>query len=339
MIRKALFLMVASVVAFGFVGCRTTGSDTILIDNLPEAQELSGDTIVTPLYEYLTSSVLPAGDYVLARSYKANFLFFVFDNDFNLQDTIVRKGQGPNEMIEPMYFGQWTGTASNPIALIFEENKNRFSEIALHPFDTITPGCVLPASAKLSPSRAYLLSDSVCAGITLDVIQGSTPFKYNFNTKELVTAESPFEFNRETAFYSSQCNMAIKDDGGILAVAYNSFPALIIYDKDLKLRKKIFIGDKEIDPMTFTTGEPTYGFQCTQFYNDKIITLLEAPSDKTNKLIILDKHYKPLAQYGVGKSFNFYVDQKKQRIVTVGYDANLDAAVIITYPLPEELAN
>lgn len=336
---RIIFAIIAASVAFGFVGCRTTESDTILIDNLPEAQELSGDTIVTPLYEYLTSSVLPAGDYILARSYKANFLFFVFDNDFNLQDTIVRKGQGPNEMIEPMYFGQWTGTASNPTALIFEENKNRFSEITLNPFDTITPGYILPASAKLSPSRAYLLSDSVCAGITLDVIQGSTPFKYNFDTKELVTAESPFKFNRETAFYRSQCNMAIKDDGGILAVAYNSFPALIIYDKDLKLRKKIFIGDKEIDPMTFTTGEPTYGFQCTQFYNDKIITLLEAPSDETNKLIILDKHYKPLAQYGLGKSFNFYVDQKKQRIVTVGYDANLDAAVIITYPLPEELAN
>lgn len=325
-------------VAAGLLVCGCTGGGNVVetISDYCGDKTLVGDTIVPELGEYLTEMVEPAGDYYVAKTRRAKFMFSVYDKDFKLVDTIVGRGQGPDELITGMYFGQSYGDPANPSILVMESSKLRLAEMQIHPFAGISTKVVFPISLGLDPSSAYMVNDSLYAGVNLVINQAAGFFLYNTRSKKIKYADDGFEYDPATAFYVSQRGLAFSADGKMYAEAFYSMPCICIFDSSLQLKKKLFFGE-ETDPRFISIKERNYGFSAITFHGDRIVALMEEPEGKDNRLIVLSGDGELLGSYAIGKALWFFIDSDRGRIVTTNYNAELDMVVLTTIPLPDEL--
>lgn len=319
-------------------GCKRNGSDVEVISEYSTGKTLVGDTIVPELGEYLTYGVETAGDFYVVATRQAKFKFSVYDKDFNLIDTIVRKGQGPDELSDARYYGQNYGTPEDPSVLVMDGSRLRLVEMRIHPFAGLTTKVVFPISLGLDPHSAFMVNDTIFAGVNLMIGKPASLFRYNAESKTVEFADDGFEYNHDTEFMASQRGVAISSDGEVYAEAFYAMPCICIFDRSLKLKKKLFFG-KEVNPKFLSMDEKNYGFNHIEIYGDKIVGLLIEPKDKDNRLIVLSSDGELLASYGIGKARWFCIDDKYDRIVTPGYNDELDMVVFAVIPLPDELKN
>lgn len=116
-------------------------------------------------------------------------------------------------------------------------------------------------------------------------------------------------------------------------------PLICIYDENLNLKKRLFIGN-EINTETISVNDTYPGFVDAKFISDKFVALLMDPSGKdTSKLLIFDKEGKPLASYSIGMALGFCFDENLDSIISLGYDDNTNMMKFYVYKIPQLLKN
>lgn len=313
----------------------------LLVEKFPVEETLPGERIDLPLAEHLSNGFYTVGDFYVARAIRAPFFIMTYDRDFNLCDTVIRKGQGPDELTSASFFGQWSGAPSDPGILLLDDNSNRIFEAHISPFDHLTPLAALPVSEYLSPSRIYRLpGDSVFVGINLEMTKASEIIKFNTLTNTLTAYPQPFSFDSMYAFYTSQCSFCINGAADRFCSFYLSMPWFVIYDKSFEPVRKVALYDA-VNPQTLTMNSPAKGFISPAFIGDKIAALYKNESEqgdgKETQLTVFDSIGNPLAMYLVGDAIGYTIDIDRQNILTIHYDAESDVVYLMKRPLPDIL--
>lgn len=336
---KQIAKAILGILAFAAVSCHNEGTQTVEVSEFPDEETLDTLHSVTPAYsEHLTNSINMAGDYIMAAVYKSPYLFSVYNRNYELVDTIVPKGHGSDEMMSAIYSGQWEGEVGNPSVRVFEPGANKFLKLNIAPYSGAELVGALPTNENLSPSRVLQTQDSTLIGVNLAPGGQSTLFRYNIPDKSLTFATDNLTFNPEAAFYTSQCGLAVSEDGENIATSYISIPLICLYDKDFKLLKKIFIGP-EIDTSTVKTDDHYNGFINIEYVGDKIAALYMNVTEKNaNKLLVFDKDGTPLASYGIGNSIGICIDSHSGRMISLVYDDDAGLMKFYIYPIPKLLS-
>ncbi len=224
---------------------------------------------------------------------------------------------------------------TDPNIHVFCEAKKRVVSLNLHPFEGLTTICDIPVSEWVSTSAIYQTSDTTFVGITLDMTKGSELFSYNTETKTIRLIPSPFKFADSAAsFYTSQQIMDFNRKNLDICCAYNSFPALVIYDKHFNIIRKINVGIK-VNTETLGDDADYPSFCKVAYYNDFILAMLIDGETGESILLVFETNGEPCASYAVGKSIGFIVDESGQRLLTIKYDYDKDIVYLESYPLPE----
>lgn len=313
-------------------------SAELIIEKFPVEETLPGERIDLPLAEHVSNGVFTAGDFYVVNAIRGSFFIMTYDREFNLCDTIVRKGQGPDELSSATYLGQWSGNASDPDILLFDGNTNRLVSAHINPFSGLTPRDALPVSEYLEPSRLYRLpNDSILVGINLTPPNASEIFKYNTAANRLTKYPQPFSFNSRDAFYTSQCNLSFDSETGRFYTFFLSMPWIVIYDADFNILRKVALYEA-VNSETLTMNSPTKGFIGPSMAAGKVIALYKDEAAEGEKaqtqLIILDRDGNPLAMYLVGDAIGYTLDIDRQNILTVHYDKEEDVVYLMKRPLP-----
>lgn len=311
----------------------------LLVEKFPIEETLSGERIDLPLAEHLSNGFYTVGDFYVDQAIRAPFFFITYDREFNLCDTIIRNGQGPDELTSASFFGQWSGEPSNPDLLLFDDNSNRIFGAHINPFDHLTPLAALSVSEYLSPSRLYRLpGDSVFVGINLEMTRASEIIKYNTLTNTLTTYPQPFSFDSKYAFYTSQCSFCVNGAADRFCSFFLSMPWFVIYDKSFEPIRKVALYDA-VNSESLTMNSPAKGFISPAFIGDKIVALYknEAEEGADTQLTVFDSMGNPLAMYLVGDAIGYTIDIDRRNILTIHYDQEADVIYLMKRPIPDIL--
>lgn len=332
-VRLGTFLILLSLIS-----CGGKKNVELVTDKFPVEESLDTICTVVPEYsEHMTNSFNRAGDYFVSVNYKSPFAFSAYDSNLNLADTVVRIGHGHEEMMSPVYFGQWEGDPSDPRIIVYDDNSKILAGVNVAPFKGIATIADLSREAQLSPSRIFLMPDSTCVGINLPLGEQTRLFRYDLKSGELTYAPDNLEFGKEEAFYTSQCGLAVSEGGDRIVTAYTSVPVICIVDKDFNLVRKVYIGS-EIDTKTFTSDERQGGFIDVRCVGDKIAALYADPAGmEHNRLMVFSKDGDPIASYAVGKSIGFCFDSSLSRLLSLNYDDEAGLMKIYVYAAPASI--
>lgn len=316
--------------------CQRAHNDKeITVAAFPIEKSLSGIRVDLTDGEYLTNGAYFAGDYLVFQSIRDKFLLRIYDREFKLIDKILCKGEGPDELPDALWLGQWTGTMIDPSVRVFCESKKRVACLNVHPFDGLATICDIPVSEWVSPSAIYQTSDTTFVGITLDMAKGSDLFSYNTETKKLRLIPPPFKFaDGAVSFYTSQQIMDFNRKNLDICCAYNSFPSLVIYDKNFNIIRKVNVGMK-VNTETLSDDTDYPSFCKVAYYNNFILAMLIDGETSEARLLVFEANGEPYASYAVGKSIGFIVDESGQRLLAIKYDYNEDIIYLEAYPMPE----
>ncbi len=313
----------------------------ILVESFPIEETLTGTRIDLEDGEYLSNCAYFADDYLIFRAIRDKYFLQVYDKDFNLVGKLLNKGEGPNELPDAMWYGQWSGNGNDPKLLVFSEHKNRFVSLNINPFEGLTTVCDLPASESLSPTMIYQTSDTTYIGITLDMFTGADLFSYNTDTKVVNKAPRLLEFiDGYESFYTSQQVMDYNRKNLNICCGYQNFPTLVIYDKDFKVVREVNVGMK-VNTETLRQKDEYTGFCKVAYYKDYIITMMiemlrnEETADA--KVLVFDRDGEPKASYDVGQAMGLIIDEAGRRLLTYKYDEELDVAYLDAYAMPDWL--
>lgn len=337
-LNQLLFVFTFAVI---FISCNNQQTPlTILADEFPVNETLLGDTIFIEGGEKVANIAEPAGDYFVFNAYRGPFCFMVYNQNFELVDTVVRKGKGHDELLNgPMYLGQWRGSKSNPEILVYADVEQKMVDFTLPEFKGIHKMVQLPKSLNLTPKYLYEVTKDKYYGMNLDVVEGGCLFSYDAHSNKLKKCPSPFEYAKDTnyLFYITQQSMAVSKDGDRICTAYNNFPWLALYDSEFNLLKKIAIGE-EVDTKFVKMNDEYPGLIHVNFHKDNI-TVLYSPvnSDEPTSLKIFEKDGNPKASYNVGDAIWYFIDEENSRLITVHYDNEKDLIYLMKYPMPETL--
>lgn len=316
-------------------GCSQPSGDTLLIDSWPVEETLDDTRIDLPLNEHLTNMGAYAGDYLVFNAFKADYCFLVYDRDFNLVDTVVRKGMGPEEMPMAMFYGQWKGSASSPELILFSEPLNRIASLSLNPVSGPVKIADIPTSSYLSPSSIYQVSDTLFAGVSLEMPDGAQLFQFNPATGQSRRYPLPFEFTGNDKFYTTQQSMAYNAGRGQYCTAYSSVPWIVIYDSDFNVVRKIAIGE-EVNTQGVSTGAGYAEMSMVRYHGNHIMVMYWAnPSESDDcRLLVLDADGNPEGSFGIGDAIGYLVDTRSNRLLTVHHDKEEDVVYLKSSPLP-----
>lgn len=337
--RKHLSFTIIIMIAFSILtGCLDDKDQSVTKEISRFSIEENLDTIFTvspQCGENLTNSINIAGEHYVCIDYDAPFLLSVYNKDFNLTDTIVKRGHGHNEMLSALYFGQWSGSQENPDIIVYDMENRQIASLNISPFKGVKTVTNLSKVSDISPSKILLLQNSNLVGINLPAGEQAQLFKYDIKDKKVIFSTDVIKFNDSNAFYTSQCGLAVSDDEKQFITPYYSLPLICIYDENLNLKKKIFIG-KAIDNETITINDTYLGFVDLKIIDDKLVALLMDPSGKENsKLLVFDMEGEPIASYSIGKAMGFCIDKHLDRIISLGYDDTTDMMKFFIYKLPQ----
>ncbi|MCM1111010.1 MAG: hypothetical protein NC336_07380 [Clostridium sp.] len=334
--NKTIVSFVIAAVLLG--ACTREEAETeILVESFPVEETIDGTRVDLTDSEFLSNGMYLAGDYLVFQAIKNNYFLQVYDREFNLVDKLLYRGEGPEELPNAIWNGQWSGSPANPAVLVYSDAKKRVASLNIHPFDTLTTVCDIPVSEWISPTTIYQTSDTTFAGITLDMTSGADLFIYNSNTRTQRRIPRPFKFKEgPESFYTSQQVMAFNRTTHDICCAYNSFPSLVVYDKDFNVRRIVNVGEKVNTELLSNTDEYP-SFCMVSYYKGLILAMLVEGSTGESRLLVFDSDGEPRASYATGKSIGFVADESAQRLLTVKYDTDEDVIYLDSYPMPELL--
>ena len=342
MLTKIKYSQICLILSCIFVigGCSKNKENVTIVDHWPKEIEFQGKRVDLPLSEYITNRGYFAGDYLVFNAYKFDYCFLVYDRNFNLVDSVLRKGMGPQELPGAMFYGQWKGSDTNPEITIFSEPLNRIASIKLHPFGDLKTIGDIPSSSYISPSSIYEVNDTLYAGVSLEIIEGARLFTFNPATNQTEVFPLPLAFNEKNRFYTTQQSMAYNPQLQCYYTAYNSVPWVIIYDRDFKVLKKIAIGE-EVDTETLTMDSNYPEMSMVEYFNNHILVMYwsNPETGDNNKLLVFDPKGKPEASISIGDAMGYIIDQKDKRLFTLHHDRDEDVIYLKEGDLPTFLRN
>ncbi|MDE5553983.1 MAG: hypothetical protein K2J10_02235 [Muribaculaceae bacterium] len=333
------FFIITFIAGVLLSSCSKPAQETeIIVESFPIEESLPGTRIDLADGEYISNLAYFAGDYLVFNAIRDKFSLQIYDRQFNLVDKILYRGEGPNELPDAFWLGQWNGNPSDPTVLVYSDGKRRIESLNIHPFDSLTTVCNLPASEVISPSSIYMTSDTTLVGITLDMFNGSDLFSYNLETKTVRKAERPFKFvDGYESFYTSQQFMDYDREKLNICCAYNSFPTMVIYDKDFNIVRIVNVGQK-VNTAILRSQDNYPSFGKVAYYKNFILAMLMNEEHDSAKLLVFDQNGDPRASYDIGNAIGFIIDELGERLLTVKYDySEIDAAYLESHPLPELL--
>lgn len=331
---KNLIIFLSTTFLLAFAGCK---EKTNVVFPLQEFQEyaVECDTIVPDNNELMSAMFSRAGNYFVVQNAYGNKLFSLLNENLAFVDTVVSIGQGPEELNEGMYLGQWSGNPANPTIIVNETSKQRLVALSVNPFDSISTILRFPASERFRPRFAFLLDDSLCVGLNIGVGQAAEVGCYNLNSREVSYYPLPLEFEKTNAFYASQGGMTVNAENNKSAVAFFSFPGIVVYKDDFTVEHVIFVGDSEVNTAQLRAEDRGAGFTRIMFSGDKFFALYKSEKQGENRVLVFDKSFKPTLSIPVGESLWFDVNETTGTIVTTVFSVARDAVVFVEYPLPK----
>jgi len=337
MIINGLIKICIAIAIIATIPSCNNGNGIILIDNLPQPFKIEAERVNLKGAEFLTNAMFLTGDYIVCVNMKAPYAFNIYTKNFELADTIVRIGGGPNEVISANYFGQWSGNDSNPEILIFDDKRNRLSSLNINPFYDLSTIFDIPVSEHLNPSSVYRINDNLYVGVNLSIGKSSELFTYQPETKTVTRIPNQFTFDPMYGFYTSQCGLVKNTNGSGYVQHYFNIPWVLIYDDNFNLVHKIAINE-EINPETLKSSNT--GF-IQMYYSGRTIAGLfrELTDDSTTitTIIIFDDNGDVKATIDAGSIYSFMIDNQNNRLITVNYDTNADEVYLNISKLPEIL--
>lgn len=322
--------------------CFTTSclkeKETTVITAWPLEESIEGIRIDMALPEHLSNIGFAVGDYFIFEAVKANYSLLIYDKDFNLVDTILRKGSGPGELPTAMFYGQWKGEEENPELTVFCEPMNRVSTIKVKSEDGASTVAEIPASSYISPSVIYQTSDTVYAGVSLEIPDGAEMFTFNSATKDTKRYPLPFKFSGNEKFYTTQQSLAFNPERNEFCAGYQKMPWLVIYDHAFNVIKKIALGE-ETDTENVTMESNLGNLRMVRYYGNHIVAMYKEndESETPSKLIVLDLDGNPEGSYNIGDAWGYVLDGKSSRLLLACYDREEDVIYLKSAPMPEIL--
>lgn len=295
------------------------------------------DTVVPDNNELMSAMFNRAGNYFVVQNAYGNKLFSLLNENLAFVDTVVSIGQGPEELNEGMCLGQWSGNPANPTIIVNETSKQRLVALSVNPFDSISTVLRFPTSERFRPRFAFLLDDSLCVGLNIGVGQAAEVGCYNLNSREVNYYPLPLEFEKTNAFYTSQGSLTVNAENDKSAVAFFSFPGIVVYKDDFTVERVIFVGDSEVNTAQLRAEDRGAGFTRIMFSGDKFFALYKSEKQGENRVLVFDNSFKPVASIPVGESLWFDINETTGSIITTVFSATRDAVVFVVYPLPKTL--
>lgn len=333
---KHLLAILSASLLLAFAGCK---EKTTAICPLADFEEFAVecDTVVPDNNELMSAMFSRAGNYFVVQNAYGNKLFSLLDENLAFVDTVVAIGQGPEELTEGMYLGQWCGNPENPTIVVNETPKQRLISMSVNPFDSISTVLRFPASERFRPRFAFLRDDSLCVGLNIGVGQAAKVGCYNLNSREVSYYPLPLEFEKTNAFYASQGSLTVNAENDKSAVAFFSFPGIVVYNDDFTIERVIFVGDSEVNTAQLRAENRGAGFTRIMFSGDKFFALYKSDTQGENRVLVFDKSFRPVASVRVGESLWFDINETTGSIITTVFSVARDAVVFVVYPLPKTL--
>lgn len=309
----------------------------IAVKSFPIEETLPGTRFDLADAEYLSNLAYFAGDFLVFSAIRGNYFLQVYDRELNLVGKILNRGEGPEELPDARWCGQWSGAETNPDIFVFCEAKKRLAHLNINPFTGLTTVCDIPVSEDLDPTMIFQTSDTTLMGISLSISNGSTLFCYNPETKSVRRAQSPFEFaGGHVAFYTSQQMMDFDARRKELCCSYLSFPSIVIYDYQFNVLRKIHIGEPvNTAELGYESKHP--GLKNVKYFKDKLLVMLIDDETEESKLLIFETDGTPLASYSIGYAIGFIIDEEGNRILSVKYDTEKDIIYLDSHEIPSIL--
>lgn len=336
--KRIFYLMLG--MACMLASCSREKEETeAVITDFPIEETLQGERINLELPEYLSNMMGLAGDYYVFNAIRASYCFQVYDKDFNLVDTVGRMGGGPNEIQGgALFLGQWEGASDSPKILAYASDSRKLVKLAAKgdaELETVVKINIMKMP-ELYPKFFYKAGADSYYGMNLGYSASASVFSYDAATEEIKMGSPAFEINKALSpMYATQQSMAIDPDNKRICAAYMSYPLFAIYDSDLNVAKRFFVGEK-FDTETVASDSNYSGMIGVQFYNGKIL-MLYAPNDKDHSLLVFSGKGEPLASYGVGDAIGYAIDGERNRLLTTNYDNEEDIVYLMKYDLPKEI--
>lgn len=318
--------------------CSSPKKIETVVSEFPINEDLKGERIDLALPEYLANMFDVAGDYYVFNAIRSKYCFQIYDKDFNLVDTIIRIGGGPNEIPGgAVYLGQWSGEDTDPSILVYANGNGHLLEFPIRGRHELTAAVSLQGVKGIYPNSVYRAGSDLFYGLNLGLERGADMFSYNSGTKDVAFSTPAFQFNPDLSlFYATQQSMAIDTVSRRLCTAYINYPVFDIYDFDFNLVRKVYIGDK-IDTESVLSGDSYPGLIHAGYHKGNILMIYSESDEKNRRLLVFTPDGEPVASYGIGDAMWYAVDDRHDRILTTNYDKELDVVYLMQYPIPERI--
>lgn len=316
-----------------------TSKEAKIVKDFPINENLKGERVDLELAEYIANIMEPAGDFYVFNAIRSGYCFQVYDENFNLVDTIVREGNGPAEIVGgALYLGQWSGQNSSPEILAYGSDTKKLYQIPLSHPEGISVKQSFEDSKDMQPKFVYKGDGPMYYGISLGYTNDGGLFSFDANTgvSKLATPAYDFDPSKNPLFYATQQSMALDLSHKHIATAYMNYPCVAIYDTSLNLVNKYDI-DKQISTESASGSEEFPELINIKYHGGNIVVLYSPVGSDINYLRIFDESGTPIASYGVGNAIWYVIDDAHQRLLTVHYDKDQDVIYLMKYKLPKAL--
>ena len=338
--RLAIYLTSASAIALCSAlflsSCAVQQFETKVVKDFAIQETLQGTRVDLERPEYLANIVEMAGDYYVFNAIRASYCFQVYDKNFQLVDTLVRKGGGPGELSgQELYLGQWSGRNSSPNLLVYSSAQRKLLEIPLKSPQTIATIADLSHVENIYPKFVYRTKDGMLYGMNLAVNNEGGLFSYNPSTQEVDMSQAAFEFAPDLSpFYATQQTMAINTESRRLYTAYLNYPCVAEYDTDLNIVGRYNI-EERVNTTALTNDSHCPDLVNIRCHNGKLIVLYSPYGNQEHLLKLIGADGKAIASYAVGNAIWYLIDEPNNRLITVHYGTVKDVIYLMVYPLPK----
>lgn len=280
-------------------------------------------------------AIYDVGDYILGYQYKQDYFFKIFDREYNLVGELCRRGKGPNEFLQVVYFGQWEADEAGTKIWTMDMIKKNLVKIdiegSLKSGNLSTVETIDLSRAKnLDPRNIFYLDDSRLIG-TDDKMACQT---FTLNAKDLKPKfhkHYPAFPEKSYTHDISQNMAALKPDGSRMASVFFSLPQIDLIDANNGLTYFSLFLDQIVDPEKMEFDEDEEVFYCVSATDKYVYALSSKKGIKGGQAIyVMDWEGAPRCKIYVEPTTYFSVHEDK---MIYCFDFDSDADVVKKYKI------
>lgn len=329
---KLLNLLTAAFIAFCAISCKSLPDNPYtIVESFPVEKMSTGEPIADIDEHIGLFGIKDAAEYIVCTQWKQDYFFKIFDKDFRFCGEICMRGNGPDEFLAPIYFGQYEIEDGDTKIWILERPSARFMKINL----SETLGSNKPIVETeydlhkyqgLLPRNLFFINDDLLFGTNDDEL--CETFVLNPRNDKLSYNDHAMSFSITPYTHSLSQNMiTLKPDKTMSAACFFALPQIDIYTSDGKRIKTVFYEKIVVPQKIDVTDIRDYYSQI--YSTDEFIfalyrDLIEKDSYE-NYIHVFSWKGEPLASVKISTASDFFFDDNGKNIVTVDFDAETNA--------------